>query len=300
MELKVLAVGNSFNQDVMAYLPKVLEEMMPDTRFTVATLYTASATFATHLEQYRAGEPYTVYNIWKPGAAAWERHRKRFGDSLTLADALSSEDWDILLTQGTSAGILTDEQTDTEILRNGRELLRILQKHAKKPFSLLYNQWHSRPTGSFTEQETFGKILHSVHRVSKSLGVQDIIPIGTAVESARTNPVFAEFGLGKNMMHSDQVHLAAGFPAMLAAYTTALKIAETAGRKSAGIYGCTWLPTDENCISIACRVEDPAVIGMTHGPSFGATPENLRAAQEIAVLAVRNPDTVTDTKNILL
>ena len=300
MELKILAVGNSFNQDVMAYLPKVLEEMMPDTRFTVAALYTSSATFATHLEQYRAGEPYTVYNLWRPGASAWERHRKRFEDSLTLADALSSEDWDILLTQGTSAGILTDEQIDTEILRNGRELLRILQKHAKKPFSLLYNQWAARPEKGCTRSEMFEKICHAAKRTAAELGVQDIIPIGTAVESARTNPVFAEFGLGKDLLHHDQVHLAAGFPAMLAAYVTALKIAETAGRKSAGIYGCTWLPTDENCISIACRVEDPAVIGMTHGPSFGAVPEYLRAAQEIAVLAVRNPDTVTDTKNILL
>lgn len=300
MELKILAIGNSFNQDVMAYLPKVLEEMMPDVRVTVGALYTSSATISMHLEQYYANEPYTIYNLWKPGASAWERHRKKQGDGWTLVQALESEDWDILLTQDTSKNVHSDENIETEIIGKGRELLRICQRHAKKPFSLLYNHWHSRAAKeTYSEPEMFEKIRRSVHRVSGELGVQDIIPIGIAVESARTNPAFAELGLGKNMMHADQVHLAAGFPVLLAAYTTALKIAECCGRKMSGIYGCRWLPTDENCVAIGCRGEDPAVIGMTHGPSFGATPEYIRAAQEIAVLAVRRPDTVTDTKDLL-
>lgn len=32
--LRILAIGNSFNQDVMAYLPPVLNEMLPDYNIT--------------------------------------------------------------------------------------------------------------------------------------------------------------------------------------------------------------------------------------------------------------------------
>ncbi len=283
--LSILAVGNSFNQDVMAYLPAILTELMPDVQLTVATCYTSSASLQNHVDWFESGMAYTVYNEWVAGAQSWARYS---GDeALTLSDVLKRHDWDLILTQGTSSDVLTEEAVRTRIITPGRQLLRILQQHAQKPFAAMWCQWMGRQQGSYTADEMYAKITAATKMVMQSMGMQDYVPIGTAIQSARTNAVLQALGDGGNMLYSDQVHMQAGIPALIAAYTTALKVLEWYGRKYTGLYGSTFVPDADTALAISCT-------GLTHGEPAGITAQNIRMAQEIAAAAVRNPDVVTD------
>lgn len=289
-ELKILCVGNSFNQDVMAYVPPILEELLPDVEITVATCYTSSASLQDHVDWFNAGTPYTVYNEWAAGATEWARYSA--STAMTLQQVLDRNDWDIITMQGTSSDVLTDDDVDSLIVTPGRQLLRILQSNAQKPFEAMWFQWMGRPQGSYTALDMFGFINSATQSVMQKLGMLDYVPVGAAIQSARTNSVLGALGDGGDMLYSDAVHMQAGLPALIAAYTTALKVLEWYGRKYTGLYGSTFAPDSATVEAINCA-------GMTHGDPVGVDPTYIRAAQEIAVLAVRNPDVVTDCKNIL-
>lgn len=64
--LKILCIGNSFNQDVMAYLPPILREILPNTEITYGVLYSGSAGLRDHIEWYANNEAYTYFNYWGP------------------------------------------------------------------------------------------------------------------------------------------------------------------------------------------------------------------------------------------
>lgn len=283
--LKILAIGNSFNQDAMAYLPPVLTELMPDVQLTVATCYSPSACLQNHVDWFENDMAYSVYNEWAAGAEQWERYS---GDSaMTLSDVLARHDWDLILTQGRTPEVVTEETIRTRIITPGRQLLRILQQHAQKPFSAMWFQWMARPNDDYTAAEMYDLITAGSKKVLQSMGIQDYVPVGTAIQSARTNAALQALGDSGDLLYSDQVHMQAGIPALIAAYTTALKVLEWYGRRYTGLYGCTFVPDSDSALAINAT-------GLTHGAPVGVTAENIRMAQEIAAAAVRNPDVITD------
>ena len=288
-DLKILAIGNSFNQDVMAYLPPVLNELLPDYKITYATLYKGSAKIEEHVSMFHNNDKYTYYNCWEEDATAWKRYRNKY----SLADILS-EKWDIIMFQGTSSDVYSDKLIQNKLIVPGRQLLRILQNNTKKPFAAMWVQWIGRPQGEKTSTEMTDLIVSATTEVMNNLGMQDFIPVGIALQSARTVPALQMLGEGSDMLYRDHVHLQAGLPALLAAYTIALKITEWTGNYHVGVYRSHFVPTDKRCIEIGVRAEDPSIIMMTHGSSVGITPENIRVIQEIATMAVKRPATVTN------
>ena len=292
LKLKILAIGNSFNQDAMAYLPPVLKEMLPDVEITVATCYTGSASLQDHLDWYNSGTTYKVYNEWAAGADAWARK-----PSYTLEQVMERHDWDVILTQGTSTDVLSDEAITDGIIIPGRALFRALQDIAIKPFSLMWFEWMGRATDDFTATEMFEKIAHTAETVLEKMGVQDVVPVGAAFHSALTVESLAALGEGGGMLYSDNRHMNAGIPALLATYTTALKIAAWFGRKSAGIYGSSFVPDAEKVVAI--NASDGTGGGMTHGDPAGVTAENIRLIQEIANMAIKKPFAITDCSDFV-
>ena len=102
--LRILAIGNSFNQDVMAYLPPVLNEMLPDYNITYGILYKSSAGIGKHVDMFSNNEKYTWFNYWKPGQKEW----MRYNNAYSLADVLALEEWDIITFQGTSRDVISE------------------------------------------------------------------------------------------------------------------------------------------------------------------------------------------------
>lgn len=286
--IRVLAIGNSFNQDAMAYLPPILQEICPGAEITIGICYTGSATLTQHVDWFGSNTPYAVYSEWTPGATSWARH----SDKITLAAALERRDWDIITIQSNSDMVLNDSMINSEVVAPARELMRLLQTNARTPFSLLWWQWMSRPTGDYTALDMFNKIVYATNKVMEKVGVRDYIPVGAAIQSARTHPVLGKLGGGGDMLHTDARHMNAGIPALLAAYVAALKIAEWAGYKASGVYSSSFMPTASQVVSMNASNGNGG--GMTHGDPVGVTTINVQRAQEIATLAVMHPDKITD------
>lgn len=299
--LKILIIGNSFNQDAVAYLPPVLNELLPDVDITYADCYTSSADIPKHIEMYESDTEITRYNLWTPGAYCWMRYASGGSNPRTLRQALAENVWDIILTNATTSDVYPEDVT-SKVITPLRQLLRILQTDAPKPFQMMWFQVMGRDDDSkgavVPAAEMYANHVAATKRVMDETGVLDYIPVGTALQNARTNATLQALGAGGNMLYSDNKHINAGLPALLATYTTALKIVEWYGRKTAGLYGSTFVPTAETVN--AMNASDGSGGGMTHGEPVGVTDANIRAAQEIAVMAVKHPDKVTDCSGILL
>lgn len=349
-KMNILVIGNSFNQDVMAYVPPILKEIAPDVDFTVAVLYAGSADLERHLTMWNEDGSYAL-NLWRPSSRRWGRWNAR-----KLREVLAMADWDVILTQAASSDVLSDERIRAKILTPGRQLLRILQENAPKPFRAGWFQWAARPEGDFSSAQMAQKIMDATDTVMQKLGFFDYIPVCAAIQSARTNQSLAALGGGGDMLHSDRVHLAAGLPDLIAAYTVAMKLAEWSGKGRPGVLGSDFVPTYTRALSIKASYADVQpgdTVLMTHGAPVGVTTtnylgnkdtaaelpasgnteldmwyakdtklayvwngtaweawddtdcsqyvlqENIRAAQEIAELAVRNPRAVTDCASVL-
>lgn len=296
--LNILVIGNSFSQDSFAYLPPVLNEILPDYCITYGVAYKDSTELPEQVTNIESGVAYNWFNYWDSTANAWDRQ-----SDITFEDIMAKQKWDIIYLQpgGSSSD---DSVIRMHIITPGRKLLRKMQALNGGPFSLMVGQHLAVSDTSFV------KLCNGMSRAMDWLGIVDFIPIGTAFENARTHPDLNALGStsadsdgrqGGNMLWLDGKHMHAGFPALLATYTIALKILKCVGESHRGIYGSHFVPTTDNCFAIGAANENGSMSGtrpMTHGVSVGVTEEYIKAAQEIANLAVNNPSVVTDCANI--
>lgn len=294
-EIKVLCVGNSFNQDVMAYVPPILQEILPNTRFTFGILYEDGASYQDHLNMYTNSTDYGYWNIWKPGASMWLRYKDSTGNSKTLVEGLQYTNWDIILTQDTSGTVL-DSNTVATSITHGRQLMRVIQDNIIAPAQMGLFAFVGRPYSSdgtdYSAADMTQKVMDATDTIMQNLGFRDYIPIANAIGSARTNDTFAALGNAGDLLFNN--HLQNGIGDLICAYVIALKILEWTGHGQKGIYGSTFVPTDANVSAINAD-------GMTHGTAVGIDdPENILAAQEIAALAVRNPTEIIDCSDIIV
>lgn len=429
-ELNILVLGNSFSMDAFAYLPPVLDELLPDYNVNYSVAYRGSASIEDHLMLYRnAIDPdfvgpvtdrtYTVYNQWDPAAGAWKRDAPSAAhpeNGRDLPYIMNQRAWDVIYVQPASS--VTNEQAvlDT-IVTPGRELLRLLQKLSRKPFTYLMGQWlsqgrkvsdytwelgaidangadddsvihidpvshesaaarvrtslisltggtrylisvpetleaeiHTYSAGSvhtgtlpfasggiwyeedtntqirvvakypsaagepdsdipesaaqkidvFADrgEEIFPYMVNAMSLVSGSLGINGYIPIGTAIQDARTIADFVELGYTKNLLYDGQ-HMQAGLAPLLAAYTISMYILDMLGEKNVAVYRSSFVPTQENVEKINAWKATGAT-PMTHGQAEGVTTANILAAQEIAAMAIKYPATITDCSEFVI
>ena len=88
--LRILAIGNSFSDDGMEYLPKLLYHLKIE-NVEVARLYVGGCSLKQHVEFYEQEKsPYQFYRS-TAGENAWVKSE---GES--LKNALQMGDWDII------------------------------------------------------------------------------------------------------------------------------------------------------------------------------------------------------------
>jgi len=303
-EFKMLCIGNSFNQDVMAYVPAILQEIMPDVHLTVSLLYEGSASYQKYLDMATATPPvaFTTWDEWK--SYHWVRHQKSNNASLTLQQALALEDWDLITMQCRSTDVLSDNVLATSITK-GRQLMRLVQQNLSHPAQLATFAFVGRPVPyndedpvEYTSAQMTEKIMDAMPTIMESLGFIDYFPIANAIGGARTNDTLNQLGDNRKgdpgLLFNN--HLQNGIPDLIAAYVICLKILEWTGNKHKGVYGSTFVPDAATLEYINAKKG-----GMTHGDPVGEDdPAKIRAAQEIATLAVRNPDIIPDCTDILV
>ena len=313
-KLNILSLGSSFCQDCFAYLPPILNEILPDYSITYGNAYkdsTALLEQATDLIPNK--KAYDRFNYWDSAAIRWDRQTgKKFEDIMAL------KKWDIIYLQpdgmlrvGTKADgshldangnyIPSETAVHDDIIKPGRWVLRKLQELNGGPFSLMLGQRLG------ADKNSAEVISVGMEFAKKKLGIADYAPVGAAFLNARTNADLK--ALGEHTRASDGYtygmlydnHMQAGIPALLAAYTVALKILDVIGESHRGIYGSTFEPTLERCISIGvCKDggDNPDGYNLsppfTHGAPHGVNTENIKAIQEIAVLTVKDPTVKID------
>lgn len=315
-ELNILVLGNSFSQDAFAYLPPVLNEILPEYKIAYGVCYRSGAEVNDHIKLYNGelGTPntdpedgkydgkYTWFNYWDYAATKWGRYSNATSakNGKSLRDIMSMKKWDIIYVQPNCAvSSNTDNQNESvnnSIVNPARELLRILQQESDGQFAFMMGQWLATADGDNGEK-IFALISDAMQRVKQRVGIYDYIPIGTAIQNARTNESLQSLDWEKgNFIYDDNGHMQSGIPALIATYAIALKVLDFVGEAKRGIYGSTFEPTTDNCIAIGAYkdkgMEKP--LPMTHGESVGVTAENIKAAQEYAVLAVSNPTRISD------
>ncbi len=283
--LKILCIGNSFNQDVMAYVPCILNELLPDAEITYGILYAGSAGLNDHIKWWNKDKPYTVFNYWKPDSKAWTR--MSFETSKTLKQVLAMEDWDVITIQGVTGDIKNDSTID-EMIVQAKKLASILRDNAKESFSLVWFQWMARPVQSMTTWDVYDRINQATLKImsDSEMGMSDVIPIGTAIQTARALPFLRDVS-GYELLFTDMIHMQAGFPALLSAYTVAVKILEWLGKDPSDLIYSSWTPTSWNTVAI--NAADEMGSGMTHGEVEGITDKNIEFAKRIAIASVNSP-----------
>lgn len=289
-ELKILVIGNSFDQDVFAYVPAILQEILPTTTIKMSVMYEGSIGYAGFVDMYTNDTEFTIWNEWV--RYHWVRHS---GDaSLTLAEALQHESWDIILSQDNSPSVV-DAAAIASSITNGRNLIRIIQDNVVSPAQVATIAFAGRPYSGYDAEQMSDKIIAATETIMGSLGFIDYVPIANAIKAARTNSTLNALGDNGQLL-ADANHLQNGIPDLIAAYTIVLKILQWTGNQDKGVYGSKFLPDTDTLDFINAK---PA--HMTHGDPEGIDdPGNIMAAQEIAALAVRNPTAEIDCSNIIV
>ena len=94
--LRILAIGNSFSDDGMEYLPKLLDHLKIE-NVEVARLYVGGCSLKQHVEFYEQGKsPYQFYRS-EAGKNEWVKKK-----GFSLKEALEMGEWDIVTMQQVS------------------------------------------------------------------------------------------------------------------------------------------------------------------------------------------------------
>lgn len=297
-EVNILVVGNSFNQDMMAYLPPIMKEALPEFKFNWCLLYEGSSDFDTHIQMFLDGTKYTYTNIWEVNDTAWHRYPKTDPNGMTLKQALAYKHWDMIFTQATTSDVQSEALIQTKVITAGRRLMRAIAAYASAPFSFYTIEWLGRGDTDTEINDNYTAIHHGMVETVQALGFRDYVPVGTAFQNARTNSTIKALGTGVSMLYTDNVHAQAGAPALLGNYVMAAFLCNICGKPN-GIINSSFHPSTDVAIAINARTVDNPV-GMTHGASSTITNPVKRAIQEIAYITLNNPTHITNCSNIVV
>ncbi|MBP9987091.1 MAG: DUF4886 domain-containing protein [Bacteroidales bacterium] len=94
--LRILAIGNSFTDDGVDYLPAILENLGIK-NVELVSMYIGGCTVERHVKEYESESPSYIMYVSKAGVNSWTRT-----DNVTLQDALDYAKYDIVVTQQAS------------------------------------------------------------------------------------------------------------------------------------------------------------------------------------------------------
>ena len=182
--IKVLAIGNSYAEDATNYFYQLAQDAgVKDV--TVAYLYIGGCTLETHVKNSEGNLP--AYRYTKNSTGTWKSETEK-----TMLYGILDEDWDVITLQQQSAnsGIASSFEP------NLSKLIDYVEKNKTNPNCEIY--WHMTwayqegysGLGSFgnSQMTMYEKIVENVQKiVMPKENIADLIPVGTAVQNARTS-----------------------------------------------------------------------------------------------------------------
>lgn len=186
--LRILAIGNSFSDDGMEYLPKLLEHLNIE-NVEVARLYVGGCSLKQHVEFYEQEKsPYQFYHS-TAGENKWVKTK---GES--LKNALQMGEWDIITMQQVS-GQSGKYESYKPYLEKLVAIVREAQPKAHLAWHMTWAYGTESTHGDFPkynsdQEQMYNEIRSTVQQMLKEYDYFDyLIPTGTAVQMLRQTPI---------------------------------------------------------------------------------------------------------------
>ena len=185
--IKILAIGNSFSEDAMAYLWHVLRAGGVD-EVTLGNLIIGGCPVSLHADLAASGAP--AYYYCKNTNGTWQLSAEQ-----TFAHGLLDEEWDIITLQQASH----DSGLPETYARQG-EVIDYVNRNKRNPAARLY--WHMTwayqsdsdhwafPRYDCDQATMYDAILNAVRtEILPNPAYGGVIPSGVAIRNLRATPV---------------------------------------------------------------------------------------------------------------
>jgi hypothetical protein len=293
-DIKILSIGNSYSLDALSYVPFILENLNIDVNIQIGILYMGGAALNDHLYNFENQAP--NYNFfYYDGDGSWQNLGQQ-----TIQSILYNYDWDIIMLQQVShlAANWSSYQPTLDILTS------LLIDFIDYPVKFGWYMVQSRPAigtnGPNHPDETivsnYASIATNAQRVLDETVCEFVVPVGTAIQNARTILDIKALGdyanieentSGLGYLNFDGIHLQEGLPCQIAAYSFVLSILEQYGGLDAySIIGESTRVTPE-------WVEGKEIPG-ANGTPVGSDDTNSLIGQRSAMEAFHKPFVITD------
>ena len=253
--VKILAIGNSFSEDaVEEHLSGLVRAEGLDV--VICNMYIGGCSIERHVNNLRGNIADYRYRKIDPSGKMTEVY------GYTLEKVLAEDEWDYVSVQ--QASHYSGLPETYELLP---ELVNFIRERVPEDAVIMFHQtWAYSPDSSHGGYANYGRdqmkmynaIISTVNQETEKVGIELIIPCGTAIQNARTS------FLGPDLTR-DGYHLS-----------------RTVGRY---IASCTWL---EAVLGV-----NP--VGNTYCPE-GMTAKECKTAQKAAHKAVKKPSKVSKIK----
>ena len=306
-ELRVLAIGNSFSEDSIGYIPGIIKKICPNLKLTIGIAYMGGSPLAQHLAYFTGNTITLDGKTYRTNDGEYQRvdvnsgtvefsglytfYKSVDGDAWTSAQAsvqqfLDNEDWDIITFQQNGANVNSDWDTyySPYIYALQKSLYGKISYPTRIGWVLVHGAYGANHAENLAKWEGGAE---NAEKVMAKTGCSILIPYGTAIQNLRTTSLAS---LGDGAAHdllADTGHLQDGIGPLAASYTYILTIARAMGFP-VGVIG-------DNTRPDASFLSQYNVPGQNIGTGvIGITADNCFLAQLAADKAVTNPYELTD------
>ena len=188
--LRILAIGNSFSDDAMEYLPALLDNLGVE-NVSLARLYVAGCSLERHMKMYNNDKAAYQYYRSEAGCNRWAKAAR----NVSLRQALADGVWDIVVMQQAS-GFSGRYESYKPYLDSLIAVVRRAQPHARLAWHMTWAYASGSTHPQFADygsdrtqmyEEICGAVRQMLHEHPHTF--RYLIPSGAVIESLRLSEV---------------------------------------------------------------------------------------------------------------
>lgn len=286
-DVRFLTFGNSAALDAFAYVPAILQELMPDANINIGFGYKGGGSLAQNWDYIDSDqEKFTYYYYESANGPAWQS--KAYDRSFSRC--LEYMDWDYIAFHQTSeyAPVYSTYQPYLD------NIVAKVKKDAPQstPVWILTHSFADGYSADFPKSDVmYTSIASAAQSVANNAAVKSVIPSGTAIQNARNTTLnsLGEYvstdGKAKGQLSFDGDHLQPGLPMLVASYTIAQYILN--------LYGVDRSIADSKFKVTFEGLSELNIPSRVNGKVQSVTDEDYALAKQCALNALKTPYAVT-------